>query len=143
MEIGILNKELRILILEDVATDAEWVEYDLRKGGIVFSSKRVETREDFIRELNDFAPDLILADYNLPSFDGLSALELAKEQQPEAPFIFVSGAIGEEFAIDILKKGATDYVLKDYLIRLVPAVKRALCEVEESGAHTRGEAAQK
>ena len=137
MEIGILNKELRILILEDVATDAELVEYELRKGGIVFSSKRVETREDFIRELNDFAPDLILADYNLPSFDGLSALELAKEQQPEVPFIFVSGAIGEEFAIETVKRGATDYVLKDYMVRLTPAVNRALCEVEERADHRR------
>ena len=137
MEIGILNKELRILMLEDVATDAELVEYELRKGGIVFSSKRVETREAFAKELNDFTPDLILSDYKLPSFDGLSALELAKEQRPEVPFIFVSGAIGEKFAIDILKKGATDYVLKDYLIRLVPAVKRALCEVEERADHKR------
>src|SRR4030066_611358 len=138
MEIGILNKELRILILEDVATGAELVEYELRKGGIVFSSKRVETREAFIRELNDFTPDLILSDYKLPSFDGLSALELAKEQRPEVPFIFVSGAIGEKFAIDILKKGATDYVLKDYLIRLLLTKTKEICLLLESDHYERG-----
>jgi DNA-binding NtrC family response regulator len=126
-----MSKELRILILEDLATDAKLIESELRKGGIAFSSRRVETREDFFKELRDFAPDLILSDYKLPSFDGSSALSIAKEQCPNVPFIFVSGTIGEELAIDTLKEGATDYVLKDRLARLMPAVSRALREAEE------------
>lgn len=132
-----MDKAVRILILEDVPGDAYLVERELHKGGIAFSLKRVETKEAFIKELKDFLPDLILADYILPSFDGLSALELVKEQNLDVPFIFVSGAIGEEFAIETLKKGATDYVLKDCLLRLVPAVKRALREVEERTEHKR------
>ena len=132
-----MNEAIRILLLEDVPTDAELVEHALHKGGIVFSSTRAETRETFIKELEDFSPDIILADYKLPSFDGLSALELAKEKRPDVPFIFVSGAIGEGFAIETVKMGATDYVLKDYLVRLVPAVKRALREVEERADHKR------
>jgi len=126
-----MSRELRILILEDLATDAKLIESELRKGGIAFSSMRVETREDFLKELRDFAPDLILSDYKLPSFDGSSALSIAKEQYPNVPFIFVSGTIGEELAIDTLKEGATDYVLKDRLARLIPAVGRALREAEE------------
>jgi len=136
-----MSKELHILILEDVATDAELIGRELRKGGITFSSKRVETRETFLKELKDFAPDLILADYSLPMFDGLSALKIVQEQCPDVPFILVSGAIGEELAAEILKSGATDYVLKSRLSRLVPAVKRALQDVEELAERKRAEAA--
>jgi len=123
--------ELRILMLEDVPADAELIERELRKGGIVFTSIRVETREDFRRKLEEFAPDLILADHKLPSFDGLSALTIAKGECPDVPFIFVTGSMGEEWAIDTLKKGATDYILKERLTRLAPAVTRALAEVRE------------
>lgn len=126
-----MDRELRILILEDVATDAELMERELRNAGIEFSSKHVETKEAFLKELKDFEPDLILSDYKLPSFNGLLALTAASEQCPDIPFIFVSGTIGEELAIETLKKGATDYVLKERLSRLVPAVSRALREVEE------------
>jgi len=126
-----MSKELHILILEDVAADAELIERELRKGGIVFVSKRVETKEDFLKELREFSPDLILSDYSLPQFDGLSALAIAREQCPDVPFVLVSGAIGEDLAIETLKKGATDYVLKSRLSRLVPSVMRALREVEE------------
>lgn len=125
------NKKLRILMLEDVAADAELVEHQLQRGGILFSSKRVDTKEGFLKELRDFSPDLILADYSLPQFDGMSALAIAQEQSPEVPFILITGTMGEEFAIETLKKGATDYVLKQRLSRLVPSVKRALREVEE------------
>ncbi len=125
------DKKLRILMLEDVAADAELVEHQLQRGGILFSSKRVDTKEGFLKELRDFSPDLILADYSLPQFDGMSALAIAQEQSPEVPFILITGTMGEEFAIEILKKGATDYVLKQRLSRLVPSVKRALREVEE------------
>jgi signal transduction histidine kinase/DNA-binding response OmpR family regulator len=122
---------LRILMLEDVATDAELVEYELRRGKLEFSSRRAQTQAEFEAGLRDFQPALILADYSLPTFDGSAALALAQRFSPEVPFIFVSGAIGEERAIEALRSGATDYVLKDRLSRLVPAVRRALQEVDE------------
>ncbi|RPI33525.1 MAG: hybrid sensor histidine kinase/response regulator, partial [Nitrospiraceae bacterium] len=130
------NRELRILMIEDVPTDAELISHELRKGGINFTSVRVETEEAFLRGLDEFGPDLILSDYHLPSFDGISALKIAKEKSPDLPFIFVSGAMGEELAVETLKKGATDYVIKDRLQRLVSAVWRALKEKEEGTKHT-------
>jgi sigma-B regulation protein RsbU (phosphoserine phosphatase) len=126
-----MAKELRILILEDVPSDAELIERELRKGGIVFVSSRVETKGDFVKAIEEFAPDLILSDYSLPSFDGLSALKIAQEKSPNIPFIFVTGVMGEDMAVELLKSGATDYVLKDRLSRLSPSVRRALKEVEE------------
>jgi DNA-binding response OmpR family regulator len=136
-----VKKELRILILEEVAAHAELMERELRKAEMVFSARRVATREAFIAALRDFNPDLILADYSLPSFDGISALSIAREQCPAAPFVFVSGTLGEELAIETLKQGATDYVLKQRLARLVPAVRRALREAEERTARGQAEAA--
>jgi PAS domain S-box-containing protein len=126
-----MSKELHILILEDVPADAELIALELRKGGIVFSSRRVETKEDFQKELRDFMPDIILADFSLPAFSGLSALVIVKKESPDVPLILVSGAIGEELAVKMLKEGATDYVLKSRLSHLVPAVNRALREAEE------------
>jgi len=134
-----MPQELRILILEDVATDAELMERELRKAEIVFSAKRVVTKEAFLKALKDFKPDLILSDYSLPSFDGISALSIAQQECPDVPFVFVSGAIGEELAIGTLKKGATDYVLKHRLSRLGPSVRRALHEAEERTARKRAE----
>lgn len=124
------DKELRILILEDVPTDAELIQRELRKGGILFTARVVDTREGFIKELEDFRPNLILSDYKLSGFTGLDALAIAHEKYPDMPFILVTGAMGEENAVESLKKGANDYVLKDKLFRLVPAVQRALEEVE-------------
>ncbi len=126
-----MDRKLRILMLEAVSADAELMERELRRGGIKFSSKRVDSKETFLKELKEFNPDLILGGYRLPSFDGLSALGIVQEKCPDVPFIFISGTIGEELAIETLKSGATDYVLKDRLSRLVPAVNRALREVEE------------
>ncbi len=126
-----MDKKLKILMLEDVATDAELIERELRKANIDFSSKWVETKEAFIKELKDFSPDLILSDYALPSFDGMSALKIVQEEYRYVPFIFVTGSLGEEKAIETLKSGATDYVLKERLSRLGPAVHRALREAEE------------
>ncbi|VVB51559.1 Methyl sulfide methyltransferase-associated sensor [uncultured archaeon] len=126
-----MKNELRILILEDDKADAELIEHELRKANIIFRSQRVQTRDAFRKKLFDFEPDLILADYTLPAFDGSSALRMVKEKNPDVPFIFVSGTIGEDFAIESLKSGATDYVLKDRLSRLVPAVDRALSEAKE------------
>jgi len=125
-----MDKELRILILEDSPADAELQEHELRKAGLVFTSKVVDTREAFLKELDEFSPDLILSDYDLPSFDGLAALRIAKEKCPDLPFILVTGKLGEEFAIENLNKGVTDYVLKNNLKRLVPLVKRALEEAK-------------
>jgi len=132
-------KELRILILEDVAAHAELIVRELRKAEIIFSARCVATRESFLAALGDFDPDLILADYSLPSFDGIAALSIAQEQCPAVPFVFVSGAIGEELAIETLKQGATDYVLKQRLGALGPAVRRALREAEERAARRQAE----
>jgi DNA-binding response OmpR family regulator len=108
-----MGGELKLLILEDVQFDAELMEYELRREGVKFLSERVETEEDFIKGINNLKPDIILVDHSLPRFDGVSALEIAKEYSPDTPFIFVSGKIGDEFAVDVLKKGATDYVFKN------------------------------
>jgi signal transduction histidine kinase/DNA-binding response OmpR family regulator len=122
---------MRILLLEDSWADAELIGTALAKSKINCELVRVETRADFIEALKTETLDLILADYALPSFDGFSALELACAICPEVPFIIISGILGEERAIETLKSGATDYVLKQRLERLVPAVERALREAEE------------
>jgi PAS domain S-box-containing protein len=132
---------LRILDLEDDPLDTELVQANLAEGGIACEIVRVQTREEFEASLMNGDFDLVLSDYSLPSFDGLSALELAKEIRPEVPFILVSGAIGEERAIEALKRGATDYVLKQRLERLVPAVRRAVREAEERTERRRAEEA--
>lgn len=133
--------DLRILILEDAAADAELIARELQKGDLAFNGKTVATREAFCRELAGFAPHLVLSDYSLPGFDGSEALAIAKDRCPDVPFVFVSGAIGEERAIETLKQGATDYVLKQRLSRLVPSVRRALSEAEERGARLKAEKA--
>ena len=132
---------LHILMLEDVATDADLIQRELDREGFAFEARRVTTRDAFTQALGAFDPDLILADYSLPSFDGLAALEVAQAERPHVPVVFVSGAIGEERAIETLKQGATDYVLKDQLSRLGPAVRRALREAEERRARREAEAA--
>lgn len=126
-----MEQELRILMLEDNPVDVELISYALRKGKLDFVSKRVQTEEDFRRELAGFQPDILLLDFELPDFDGLLALTIAKSITPDTPAIFVTGVMGEESAVNMLHQGATDYVLKDNLSRLVPAVERALREVEE------------
>ena len=127
----IMGKALRILMLEDQPADAELVTSELRQAGLEFVAKTVATEKEFLPELRNFAPQLILADYSLPGYDGLSALAAAQKECPETPFIFVSGSMGEERAIETLHLGATDYVLKQRLARLGPAVRRALREQEE------------
>ncbi len=122
---------LHILILEDSPLDAELVGARLSEGEIGCELVRVQSRDAFAAALEEGGVDLILADYVLPGFDGLSALSLAKELCPSVPFIFVSGTLGEEVAIETLKSGATDYVLKHRLERLLPAVRRAMREAEE------------
>jgi signal transduction histidine kinase/DNA-binding response OmpR family regulator len=122
---------VRTLVLEDDPADVELVRAMLTHAGLVVNFVVVDSRESFIAALREHEFELILADYMLPSFDGLSALKLAREVVPEVPFIIVSAVLGEERAIDTLKSGATDYVLKQRLERVVPAVKRAMNEVRE------------
>jgi PAS domain S-box-containing protein len=135
-----MSEVLRILILEDRPADAELMLREVRKEGIEFAALRVETEADFRKQLLEFRPDLILADYSLPSYDGMSALTLAHREFPGVPFILVSGTLGEEIAVEGLHHGATDYVLKDRLSRLGAAVRRALLEVEERKELHRAEA---
>ncbi|HLX12524.1 MAG TPA: PAS domain S-box protein, partial [Bacteroidota bacterium] len=125
------DTELHFLILEDNPNDAELMIRELGKTGLKHTAERVGTKKAFVKALDEFAPDLILADFNLPSFDGLSALKLAKQKTPDVPFIIISGFIGEELAVEIVKSGATDYILKDRISRLVPSVTRALKETED------------
>lgn len=126
-----MSKDLCILILEDVPMDAELIQFELTEAGMTFTPRCVTDRASYLKALDEFCPDIILSDYSLPTFDGLSALKLAVSKCPDVPFIFVSGALGEETAVDLLKQGATDYVLKNRLFRLGPAVNRALQEVQE------------
>ena len=128
---------LRILILEDLASDAALLVRVLRRGGLVFDALRVETEAAFVEELEQFGPGLIIADYNLPSFDGLRALEIVREKSAFLPFILMSGHIGEDSATEALKMGATDFILKDRLARLVPCIQRALLDAEDRTQHKR------
>ncbi len=131
---------LRILLLEDSIEDAALIQDLLEADHFVCEVTRVQTRAEFLAALEDSGIDLILADYKLPSFDGLSALKLALSARPDLPFIFVSG-FGEEIAIEALTSGATDYVLKTRLSRLVPSVRRALREARERDERKKAEAA--
>ena len=123
---------LRILILEDVPMDAELVEYELKRASIPFLSQRVDSRDGFLHALEEFGPDLILSDYTLPRFDGMTALSLARERAPSIPFLIVTGSVNEETAVGCMKAGATDYLLKSNLARIGPAIEAAL---ERSRAH--------
>jgi PAS domain S-box-containing protein len=126
-----MRNPLRILSIEDDPKDAKLIEDLLETEDIVCEVTRVDTQAALLASLEQGGIDLILADYSLPSFDGISALKLAMTACPEVPFIFVSGTLGEEVAIEALKIGATDYVLKTRLSRLVPSVVRALREARE------------
>jgi PAS domain S-box-containing protein len=121
-------EELRILILEDVPSDAALEVDELRDAGLIFFMLRVDTREAFVKALDEFNPDIVLADYKLPAYDGREALEYACRVHPQIPVIIVTGALGDEAAVELLKLGARDYVLKGSLARLAPAIKRALSE---------------
>jgi two-component system cell cycle sensor histidine kinase/response regulator CckA len=121
---------LHVIHVEDSPDDSELVQRMLKDSGIACNVRRVETREQLVEALQAPQCDLILSDCTLPRFHGLEALEVARRARPEVPFVFVSGTIGEETAIQSLQNGATDYVLKQRLRRLVPAVRRALAEAE-------------
>jgi PAS domain-containing protein len=134
---------LRILNLEDSATDAELNEAMISARWPQCHFMRVDTRKDFLSALEQNDLDLILSDYTMPGFSGREALTLAHERCPDVPFLFVSGTIGEDAAVEALKNGATDYVLKHRLMRLIPAVDRALREVEEHAERERAEEAMR
>jgi signal transduction histidine kinase/CheY-like chemotaxis protein len=136
-----VTSPLRILLLEDNSRDAELVQELLEANRFVCEVTCVQTRAEFIAGLENAGINLILADYRLPSFDGLSALNLARDARPDVPFIFVSGTLGEEVAIEAVKIGATDYVVKSRLSRLVPSVQRALREARERTERKRAEEA--
>jgi len=121
-----IQRPLSILHLEDNPADAELIEKLLVADGLPVEIMRVETREAFLAGLDLRPLDLILCDYQLPQFHGLTALDLAHERRPDVPFIFVSGILGDDLAAESLKHGAADYLLKDRLARLVPAVRDAL-----------------
>ncbi len=126
-----MAEEVRVLILEDVPLDAELIETQLKRDGLQFTSRIVEKEDDYRKSLVDFQPSIILADHSLPQFDGITAMNIANDIAPNIPFIFVSGKIGEDFAVEMLKEGATDYVLKNNLTKLPHAVRRALKEAKE------------
>ena len=136
-----MQSPLHILHLEDDATDAELLLAMLEAAGIVSQVTLVDSQADFLASLEQGGWDLILADYSLPSFDGLSALKIALETCPDVPFIFVSGTLGEEVAVEALKIGAADYVLKERLSRLALSVQRALREAQARAGRKRAEEA--
>jgi diguanylate cyclase (GGDEF)-like protein/PAS domain S-box-containing protein len=131
---------IRVLLTEDVPADAELEVRELKRAGLRIVHHTVDTQDAFERAVHEFSPDIILSDFSMPSFDGMAALSLARDLCPDVPFIFVSGTIGEEYAIRALKNGATDYVLKSNLVRLPAAVERALADARERREKRKAEA---
>ena len=140
---SVMNNNYCFLHLEDNANDAELIYEKLREQWPDCLVEQVATRDGYRAALEQNRCDLILADYSLPGFGGMEALAIAREHSPDLPFIFVSGTIGEEIAIETLKNGATDYVLKHRLSRLIPAVCRALHERDELKGKQQAELAMK
>src|SRR6266568_7907170 len=132
---------LRILFLEDNPDDRELVARALAMDGLACELVHAETRQEFETALMQDRIDLILADFSLPGYNGMAALATARERRGDVPFILVSGTIGEEQAVESLKSGATDYLLKGRVERLAPAVRRALREAEMRRAHREAERA--
>jgi two-component system, cell cycle sensor histidine kinase and response regulator CckA len=121
-----MNESIRILFVEDEATDAELAQREIRKGLEFCTFHRVETREEYLTALTEFQPDLIISDYRMPRFDGLNAVKLALEKTPFTPVIILTGALNEDTAVECMKTGAVDYVIKEHIKRLSQAVMRAL-----------------
>lgn len=136
-----MNNKIQILHLEDNANDIEIINELLKNNGVNSELTSVDNQSDFKNKIEKENFDLILADYTLPAFDGMKALKIAKEIKPEIPFIFVSGTIGVERAVEAIVQGAVDYVLKDNLKALVPAIRRALGEVDNRNKREEAEEA--
>lgn len=134
-------RKLKILVLEDADDDAKLVERALRVGGCDCSLQRVETRADYVRALGAEVPDVIVADYRLPTLDGRVALKLARELAPQVPVIIVTGAMQDDVAVELLRDGAADYILKDRMSRLAPAIGRALDAAEQARQRQQAEQA--
>src|SRR3954469_12559581 len=124
-------KPINLLILEHDENDLELLLYELKKGELDFDPKIVGNKEQFTHALTNFCPDVILSDYSLPGFDGIAAFHLKQQLCPDVPFIIVSGTIGEENAVELIKNGVTDYSIKDKLFTVIPKIKRALKEANE------------
>ncbi len=124
-------KSIKVLILEHDENDLELLLYELKKGKLDLVPKIVATKEQFSNALTDYCPDIILSDYSLPGFDGVTAFNIKQEICPEVPFIIVSGTIGEENAVELIKNGVTDYALKDKLFTVIPKIRRAIKETSE------------
>ncbi|MEO6290499.1 MAG: ATP-binding protein [Ginsengibacter sp.] len=121
-----MNTKIKILHLEDSLSDAELADYELHKGNLVFEKRVVDNREEYEKMLSDFNPDIILSDHSLPSFNSFKALAILKERKLDIPFILVTATMSEEFAVDIMKQGADDYILKDRMQRLPSAVANSI-----------------
>jgi diguanylate cyclase (GGDEF)-like protein len=134
-----VEQKLNVVIVEDIKHDVKLIAWNLTRGGVNCELHRVETEPALIAAIQSIKPDVILADYTLPQFDGMRALEIALKHAPDTPFIFVSGTIGEERAIEALRRGAIDYVLKSNLVRLATAVERALRETALKATKRRAE----
>lgn len=132
-----MESTLKILILEDVEDDVELIKRTLRKAGLEFEARKEDTRDGFLRALKDYHADVILSDHSLPQFDSVEALALSKEHASQVPFILVTGAVSEEFAVTCLKEGADDYVLKSNLARLPNAIRNALKQRQAEDAKVR------
>jgi len=125
-----MTSNLKILHIEDIQSDAELIERTLKKSGIAFERLLVDTREEYIRALDEFHPDVILSDHSLPAFNSLEALKILKESGRNIPFILITATVSEEFAVNVMKEGASDYVLKDRLQRLPNAVVNAISKYQ-------------
>ena len=136
-----MSGKINILIVEDLAADAELIERELRKANILFDSRRVDTKDAFLAALRDFQPVIVLSDYNLPQFSGPEALRLLKKIDEATPFILITGSLTEEVAVACMKEGAHDYILKTSLTRLPSAVLNALEKAKTVEAKMRAEAA--
>src|SRR6478609_4694806 len=121
-----LMSKLKILCLEDDDIDFEIINEELTKSGMEVISKMVDTRESFLAELTSFQPDVILSDHSLPQFNSIEALSICRKRESRIPFILVTGAVSDEFAVNCIKRGADDYVLKSNLSRLPSAIRNAL-----------------
>lgn len=140
-----MEKQLKILLLEDSEDDADLIRLELKHGGIRFSTRVVDTREEFIKGINEFEPDLVLSDHSMPNFNSAEALKIykahLKKKHHSAPFILITGAVSEEFAVQCMTNGADDYILKDRLQRLPAAIQNALdkCRVENENQQATAE----
>lgn len=132
-----MEKGLKVLVLEDMEEDLELIERALLKAGLRVQTRRVDTKEEFLNALNEFEADVILSDHALPQFNSAEALKLCRKQGLRIPFILVTGAVSEEFAVNSIKQGADNYVLKSNLTRLPSAINNALKQREDERAKIR------